>query len=369
MIHRLLDVVATKARISPKDVGKAYQLLFSREPENASVAKVHADGHPDIWSLLGSLMESREFKDRMGQNHNPRTTLDWYSLLERFQQTDLTYRRGYITNYLGVPTNVSYLGHLRGSPGFVEGIPISGDFHSSVSEWIAGLRGVELSGDDFVVVELGAGWGPWMVNLCRAAQIKGAKRTFAIGCEADELHCKFIFEHFLDNGFTDREYKVYQGAIGPEKGVALFPVSEDSANDWGMRPIFCATEEEAKAITSNPQVHADYRGHRFQRFHRVPCYALPDVVSGVEHVDVLHIDIQGGEYELLRHNLDLVTRMVGYLVIGTHSRPIEGELMVLLANAGWKLEVEEPCAFDIHDPNFSPQIDGTQGWRNLHIHP
>jgi hypothetical protein len=368
-MSRLLDAVRRKNRLDSDIVNRAYHLCFEREPESADVVNMHVGSHADVWSLLTSLMDSDEFRSRAGRRDNHRTTLDPIEILHRYKQPDLRHRPGFITNFLGVQTDVSFLGDLKGSEGYVAGLPIPNDFHSSLSEWIAGLRGVDLSGDEFVVVELGAGWGPWMADLCRAAAIKGARRTYGIGCEADALHCKFIFEHLANNGFAGDDYRVYPGAIGPRKGVTLFPVSPDSTNDWGMRPIFCATEQEAERILANPQSNADYRGFTFHTFHRVPCYSLDEVFAGVDHVDVLHVDIQGGECELLRHNLDLVQRMVGYLVIGTHGRQIEGELIGLLSASGWKLEVEEPCAFDIRTPNFSPQSDGTQGWRNLSRHP
>lgn len=361
-LRSLFDPKA-KGAVSPHEVKQAYQLFFRRTPESAEIIQQHVRSHKDVWSLLASLMQSPEFSS--DGNCNPRTSVDWKALLKRYQQAGLVHRRGYITNFLGVETDVTFLRHLSGSPGFVEGLPIPGSFHCSTAEWIAGLRGVELSGDDFVVVELGAGWGPWMVDLARAARIRGAKRTFAVGCEADELHLKFISQHLACNGFQANEYSIYQGAIGPKKGHALFPISEDSSNDWGLRPLFCDSEREADAIVANPKAHADYRGVSFRRFDKVRCHTLADVLVGLDHVDVMHVDIQGGEFELLRGNLDLLKRATRYLVIGTHGRQIEGELIGLLAGAGWKLEVEEPCAFDISHKNLAVQVDGTQGWRNL----
>ena len=360
MIRRLLDTVTPRQRVDSEAVRRAYQLIFRRDPENDDVVHEHVLAHEDVWTLLASLMDSPEF-GRSGLAE-PRTTLNWQPLIERYKQHHLEHRPGFIVNYLGVPTRISFLGHLKGSAGFVEGTPWRGDFHSSVAEWIAGLRGVELAGDHFVAVELGAGWGPWMVNLCQAAKIKGARRTFAIGCEADEQHCQFLHQHLADNGYSTSDYRLFEGAIGSEKGLTLFPISDDSAHDWGLRPIFCKSEAEADEITSG--AHSDYRGRQF-RFHRVPCFTLQEVLAGIDHVDVLHVDIQGGEVELVRNNLELLRRRVRYLVIGTHGRQIEGELIAVLRSAGWQLEVEEPCAFDICHPGLEPQVDGTQGWRNL----
>lgn len=363
MALRLLFNPRVRRSVSSHDVNRAYQLLLRRTPESTDIVEQHVRSHKDLWALLASLMQSPEFSRDAA--YEPRTSVSWPGLLKRFQQAGLVHRQGYTTNFLGVETDVTFLRHLSGSPGFVEGLPVPGGFHCSAAEWIAGLRGVELSGDDFVVVELGAGWGPWMVDLARAARIRGAKSTFAVGCEADELHLKFISQHLACNGFKEAEYRIFAGAIGPKTGQALFPVSEDSSNDWGLRPIFCESQQEADAIVANPKTHADYRGVSFRRFDRVPCHTLASVLTGLDHVDVMHVDIQGGEYELIRDNAELLKRTTRYLVIGTHSRQIEGELIALLASAGWKLEVEEPCAFDIKHPNHAVQVDGTQGWRNL----
>jgi FkbM family methyltransferase len=361
-MYRLFDRIKPKSRLDAETVHQAYRLFFGRSPESHEVIEMHLENHADVWSLLASLMASDEHRARTGQRRNVRTTLDSLEILNRYQQGDLQHRYGFVTNFLGVQTDVSFISDLQGTAGYVAGLPVPGDFHSSQAEWIAALRGVDVAGKDFVVAELGAGWGPWMADLCQAAKIRGASRTFAVGCEADSLHCEFIHAHLAHNGFAPRDYKLFQGAIGVEKGITLFPVSPDSSSDWGMRPIFCATEAEADAVVAGKQ--PDYRGHTFKRFHRVPCFTLADVLEGVDHVDVMHVDIQGDEYRLLKHNLEYVTRCVRYLVIGTHGRQIEGELIGLLAAAGWKLEVEEPCFFDINTPNYSPQIDGTQGWLN-----
>jgi FkbM family methyltransferase len=354
------------SRLDASSVTRAFELLFHRPPESAYVVQHFLERHSDIWSLLTVLMACPEFTERnrpAAAHAAPRTTLDWQPLIERFAQPNLVARPGYITNFLGVITSVSYIARLNDAPGHVEGVPRGHNFHCHVSEWIAGLRGVELSGDDFVVVELGAGWGPWMVNLCRAAQIQGAKRVLAIGCEADETHCQYLTRHLAENGFTDHA-RVFQGAIGLDKGYTLFPIPDDAAGDWAMRPIFCKTQQEAQAILDDPQVHRDHRGLSFKGYRSVPCYSLTEVLEGVDVVDVLHIDVQGTELELVRHNLQLLKRRVRYLVIGTHSRRIEGGLIESLLSEGWELEVEEPCTFDIKHPWFEVQLDGTQGWRN-----
>lgn len=376
MMRQTLESVAAPPKplqrenqLTPQDVRQAYRLLFDRQPESDEVVEQHAGAHDDVWSFLRTLMDAPEFRNRVADFANPRTTLDWRALRARFEQPHAPTRPGYVTDFLGLQTRADFLGAAARFEGRIDGLPVAGDAHCSPAEWIAGLRGVELAGEDFVAVELGAGWGAWMAILSRAARIRGAKRTLVIGCEADELHCRMMREHLAANGLAPRDYRLFEGAVGPRRGVAIFPICEDSRNDWGLRPVFCRTEREAEAIVADPAAHADYRGFQFKGFHRVSCFTLADVMEGVDRVDVMHIDIQGGEFDLIEQNLELLHCRVGYLAIGTHSRTIEGQLIAALSAAGWVLEVEEPCSFDIAQASFPPLVDGLQGWRNTALRP
>lgn len=377
MMSRLLDSLsASHMRMAPRptvsadDVCRAYQLLFGRDPESDQVIEVHRQQNPDVWSLLRGLMTSPEFAARAEDFVRPCTTLDWTALRARFEQREPPTRPGYVTDFLGLHTHESYL--ARGAvarDGRIDGLPVAGDAQCSISEWAAGLRGVELGRADFVAVELGAGWGAWMAILCRAARIRGATSIRAVGCEADPGHCQMLRHHLEVNGFRPDEYRLFEGAVAPSRGVALFPVSSDSSQDWGMRPIFCRSDREADAVLHSSTQLADYRGFAFERFQRVNCYALVDIFAGLDHVDVMHVDVQGSEFDLVSQNLDLLTKRVGYLILGTHTRHVEGLLIDLLSRSGWRLELEEPCSFELHSGRFAPLVDGVQGWRNLAIHP
>ena len=84
--------------------------------------------------------------------------------------------------------------------------------------------------------------------------------------------------------------------------------------------------------------------------------------------DLVHIDIQGTEVELCRAFVDELSARVRYMVIGTHSRKIEGDLMDLLIRARWDLEHEKPARFVFRRGETTLERmtiqDGTQVWRN-----
>lgn len=59
----------------------------------------------------------------------------------------------------------------------------------------------------------------------------------------------------------------------------------------------------------------------------LPQIPLRELATRLDRIDLLHIDIQGGELDLVAQSLETISRSVAYMLIGTHSRTIEGELI------------------------------------------
>ncbi len=82
----------------------------------------------------------------------------------------------------------------------------------------------------------------------------------------------------------------------------------------------------------------------------------------------MHVDVQGSEAVICEAALDELKARAHWLIIGTHSRLIEGQLIYMLMKTGWVLENEKPVIFGFQ-PNAPSmesltRIDGTQVWRN-----
>jgi hypothetical protein len=63
-----------------------------------------------------------------------------------------------------------------------------------------------------------------------------------------------------------------------------------------------------------------------------------------------------------------MSECVRYLVVGTHSRKLDGDLLALMYQAGWDLEHEKPVGFT-HNKRLQTlermtSTDGVQVWRN-----
>jgi hypothetical protein len=76
------------------------------------------------------------------------------------------------------------------------------------------------------------------------------------------------------------------------------------------------------------------------------------------------MDIQGGEDELIRDGGRFISDKVAYLVVGTHSRAIEGRIVDLLQALEWRLEIERPAILTIENGSPKTRVDGIQGWVN-----
>lgn len=255
----------------------------------------------------------------------------------------------FLTNFLGVKIEPSCLpGILTGMEGTVEKIPVPSNWHACMAEWAFCLRAVEKAEVNFRIVELGCGWGCWLNNTGAAAKRRGLKVSL-VGIDGAQNHVSLTLKCLGDNRFSSQEYRVLQGIAAPHAGTALFPVYDGPS--WLAAPIFGASESEASQACSTGE------------FELVDCYTLPQLASG-ELVDLLHIDIQGGEVDFVRENLAHINQTVRRVFIGTHSRQIEADLLRLLEGAGWELEIERPCVFRLDRGSKVLTADGVQGWYN-----
>jgi hypothetical protein len=282
---------------------------------------------------------------------------DAEATLWRHARDDLRPDPGYLTNFVGVKIDPKFLPEiLRGREGQVEPVPIPANWHADIAEWAAALRAVELAERSFTMAELGCGWGCWMNNTGVAARAVGLE-IHLIGVEADEGHIAFAREACAVNGFAPEQVTLHRGIAGSSSGRALFPRQESAGEQWGLKPVFGASPDEyAKALAS---------GH----FDELPVIGLGDLIGDRRQLDLLHIDIQGGEADLIESSRRVLDERVAYLLVGTHSREIEGRLMSSLLGTNWLLEIERPAIFVLGPAGPTTTVDGVQGWRNLALSP
>jgi FkbM family methyltransferase len=280
------------------------------------------------------------------------STFDAQEVMHRYAVKNLSPQEGLLVNFLGVTIDPEILPQvLLPMAGLVEPVPIPANWHADIAEWGAALRAVDLAGSVFTVLELGCGWGCWINNMGAAARSVG-KDIRLIGVEGDPRYTEFAHKALARNGFAEDDWTIINGIASGGSGTALFPRQEGGDMSWGLEPVFNATDDQKDEAV------------RTGAYHVLPMVPLYDIAKDHERIDLLHIDIQGGEAAFVSDCIEVMNEKVGYVVIGTHSRQIEGEIFDTLGGAGWMLEMERPAILLLTENGPVVTVDGLQGWRN-----
>ena len=331
----------------------SYRLFLGRDPEDMASISRHIADHPSLEDIRQSFLHSDEFKLRLAAQVAAQTRPSVNpAVLAAFPAYAGLGLEGFFTDFLGTRTRCAYLPPAyAGASGIVEGPPGTERFGlHEPSEWEGTLRSVLEAGSRFVAVELGAGWGPWLVASARAAQLRGITDIHLAGLEGASGHYGFLLQHFRDNGIDPAAHNLRHAVVGVEDGMARFPRLDIPSADWGA--------------------HADYDGDEpaTEGFDEVPSVSLATLLAKLPPVDLLHCDVQGAEGDVLTAAADVLSSGVRRIVVGTHSRAIEDRLLACFGANGWVLEHESPCRF-LQGPTGAVQLvaDGTQVWRNARL--
>ena len=327
----------------------AYAFLLGRQPENEAIVDAHlqSEGGATVEALRRRMVISEEFGSFLktaGLKVEPATLP--IGPVEGLIDAPPVGRAGFYTDRFGVLTRVSYLpasyqgysGRV-GSPDGMFDMPLH-----EAEEMNALLRSVSEAKGQFVAMELGAGWGPWIVLGAHLARRRGLPAVLT-GVEGSSDHVAYMLTHLADNGFDPAAHQIIHAVAGSRDGVAYFPKLPDPTSDWGAEAKF-----DAQAGTIEME--------------EVPCISLQTLLDRMPVLDFLHCDVQGAEADVLASAIDAVGQRVRRICIGTHGRAIEAALLDLIARHGWVLEVEKPCGLQQQEGKMILIADGVQVWRN-----
>ena len=330
----------------------AYAFLLGREPENESAIDQHIQiGGADRDAIRQRIVGSPEFAEVMARDgFEPVARSASAGPLEGMLGAPPAGAEGYFTDRFGVRTRVNYLPSsyqaYSGQVGSADGrfdMPVH-----ETEELNALLRSVSAARLRFCVMELGAGWGPWIVLGAHLARRRGLSYELT-GVEGAAEHVAFMQTHMIDNAIEPALHRVVHAVVGVHDGVARFPKLPDPSGDWGAEASY------------NPDQNA------VVEMEEVPCVSLQTLLDDVALVDFLHCDIQGAEADVFREAMPHVNQKVRRTCIGTHSRAIEANLFELFIKESWILEYEQPCRVGQVDGTLHLIADGVQVWRNANI--
>lgn len=240
----------------------------------------------------------------------------------------------------------------------------------------------------FVMVELGAGFGRWSLEATAlATRLDIIVRSICV--EAEETHVRFLKDAFWEMGVPDSQLRLVVAAVGAADGVGFFPFGNARAW-WGqsyrtpeqMResglPI--SSEYDMPSAADAPRADpAGGHGAAETSWHKVEVISLKTLLRDEGIVDLIHFDCQTAELDVIRSvavpGEDLLDR-VKMMFIGTHSMYIEHQILGLMCAAGWHLVASFPITrspdrddSDLHASFMLGRVamgpvDGVQVWAN-----
>jgi FkbM family methyltransferase len=286
------------------------------------------------------------------------------AVLEEFDGADPVPSPGFVTDFIGSRSRISSLWDgVQHLDGLVLPKPIPSDYHAETIEWLGVLKSVIAARRRFAAMEIGAGMGPWLVVSATAARLRGIRDIRLTGVEADPGRFQLMVQHLRDNGIDPDAQTLIEGAVGVASGVAKWPRISSPRNVAGARPV-----RQGVAGQELNQDDLRYLDGMMSELVEVNVVSFESLLRKQQFWDLVHIDVQGGEYDLCRACLALLAERVRYLIIGTHSRKLDGDLLDLMWRGGWILEHEKPTRFEfcagVSSLERMGTHDGTQIWRN-----
>jgi FkbM family methyltransferase len=239
-------------------------------------------------------------------------------------------------------------------------------------EWIDILESVVESAGTFTMVELGAGYGRWLVSAVAALRQLDEDRPFQlVGVEAEPTHFKWLRRTLVDNGIDPSEHCLVRAVVAARDGRLRFQRG-DPAGWYGQAivrddpaaklsgPVSRMIRWSRNGVASQLAVGAGARKVR-----RTRAVSLASVLEPLERIDLIHVDVQGEEAEVLEAAADVLAEKVRRIHVGTHDHENEERLRLLFGHLGWERHFD----YAARSQNMTPWgpvafQDGVQSWLN-----
>lgn len=224
-------------------------------------------------------------------------------------------------------------------------------------EWVSTLMAVRSARRSFTMVSLGAHFGGPLVNAVLALQKLNPMPYNLVGVEADPNMCAMLDEHFRENGIDSNDHWIINCALSDTNRPVVFPVSElrpgsNSAvhSDDQRRVLLDMIKRsgQSEAILQNIVLEGSTRiylpldspegtpeADGELRF--VSTNTVADIFHPLVFVDYLDIDIQMAEAYTLPPAIEMLSRKVRWLHLGTHGFDIHDAMRDMFVSHGWEI--------------------------------
>ncbi len=275
---------------------------------------------------------------------------------------------GFQVDCLGVMTNCDFWAAAVPSPPTIKtDYPAVDDEYF---EWIDLLESVVAAKEQYQMIELGAGFGRWSMRAARAVALYRPIPIRLTAVEAEPRHFCWLTQHFRHNNIDPDEHDLIQAVVSDSSGEALFYVG--MPDDGKDRPDQWYGQRVAKSYEAiDRETHDDYEGFETIRLKsgwksiRVRSLVLTEVMSKMDRVDLIDLDVQGEELKVITAAIRDIDKKVARLHIGTHGGEIEDGLRSLLTHDGWRCLADYTGMATNQTPWGPVKFeDGVQSWVN-----
>ena len=251
--------------------------------------------------------------------------------------------------------------------------PLAPPVNEEYFEWIDLLEAVDQARDrgQFVMVDLGAGYGRWSVHGALAARAAGIE-AHCVTVEAEPSHARWMRQHFVDNGLSPADHELLWAAMSPEGGFVPFGIGRarmSYSGEVGKRseaPYPTAAERRRlrarSALGRPPHVDSELRGSMW-----VPALTLTDILAPYPIIDLIDLDVQGAEHAVLSAAIRRLNARVRRVHVGTHggSAGVEDGVRELFTKHRWTCVYDYAAGALVDTPYGRIQFyDGVQSWVN-----
>ena len=266
-----------------------------------------------------------------------------HPLIGKFAQQPPQLRDGYGGDFSGAYFRCAY-------DNSESGVVVHPPFNEDYFEWLSLLKSIDDARRKFVMVELGAGYGRWVIRAGCLARRRGLP-FHVVAVEAEPTHFAWLEEALDENGIKPDERTTLRVAVSAERGTAKFYTEN--------REALGGASWYGQVIVHSPEPLPGYRTTT------VVTRTLADILEPFPYVDLIDMDIQGEELAVIRSSLETLNIKARRLQIGTHSDELHEGIVGLLSGAGWILEAGYPPAKTSETPWGAISFgDGSQSWYN-----
>lgn len=306
---------------------------------------------------------------RLAGDRRQMDEIQHHEVFTRFECWQGDVEPGFAPNFLGVMTRGTFSPLLTACDKMTYVSTTYPAFDEEYFEWVDVLEAVTRARRQFTMIELGAGWGRWLVNAAIAVEQFSGIPCRLIGLEAEPAHYEWMKLHFKHNGLNPRQFQLIRAAVAADDGHVWFRVGH--AADWYGQSVASRYAPPIRSsgvwkLLSRITAAVPKRGHDPEGpLVRVRALGLRTLIGPIDRVDLLDLDIQGTELEVLRAAAPEIDRAVRRVHIGTHSAENEAGLRKLFGTLGWTSLNDYPCASVSQTPWGSIAFqDGVQTWIN-----